>query len=120
MLLYRGPVLIINILVFRLQSACNHSCDPNAEVTFPDNNDTLTLVALRQMEAGEEICISYLEECQRGRSRHSRRKYLKENYVFECECEKCEAEKDEADVTSEEESEDDDEVDDYEEEGMDS
>ena len=100
----------------RLQSACNHSCDPNAEVTFPENNDALALVALRDIEDGEEICISYLEECQRTRSRHSRQKQLRENYVFICECEKCEEEKDEPDVTSDEEEEEDEE--DEEEEDM--
>lgn len=93
--------------LYRLQSACNHSCDPNAEVTFPNNNDTLVLVATRDIEAGEEICISYLEECQRDRSRHSRRKQLMENYVFECECDKCEAQTNEDDVTSDEEEEED-------------
>lgn len=102
--------------LYRLQSACNHSCDPNAEVTFPGNNDALALVALRDIEDGDEICISYLEECQRTRSRHSRQKQLRENYVFICECEKCEEEKHEPDVTSDEEEEEDEE--DEEEEDM--
>ena len=81
-------------------------------MTFPRNNDSLALVATRDIEAGEEICISYLEECQRTRSRHSRQKQLKENYVFLCQCEKCEAERDEPDVTSDEEEEEEDEEDD--------
>jgi len=100
--------------LYSVQSACNHSCSPNAEVTFQHNNDTLTLVATKDIEAGEEICISYLEECQRGRSRHSRRKQLRENYVFECECEQCEAEMNQDDVTSEEEEDDDDDGEDEE------
>ena len=85
-------------------------------MTFPENNDALALVALRDIEDGEEICISYLEECQRTRSRHSRQKQLRENYVFICECEKCEEEKDEPDVTSDEEEEEDEEEDEEDEE----
>jgi len=98
--------------LYRLQSACNHSCDPNAEVTFPQNNNCLALVALRDIAAGEEICISYLEECQRSRSRHSRQKHLRENYVFLCQCDKCELEMDEPDVTSDEEEEEEEEEED--------
>ena len=95
----------------RYQSACNHSCEPNAEVTFPLNSDFVAVRLLRDVVDGEEICISYLEECQRRRSRHSRRKQLRENYVFDCECARCEKEKDvEADETSDEEEEEEDEM----------
>ena len=31
----------------------NHSCAPNAEVTFPHNNSTLVLVAIRDIEQDE-------------------------------------------------------------------
>lgn len=124
----------------------NHSCIPNAETSFPDNNFLLHLTALEDIEAGEvrqtrageaggslpspqtpalylficpatgqfpgwgefqpsstelpldpafprgfwggsqpgpfsfcsqEICISYLDCCQRERSRHSRNKILR-------------------------------------------
>lgn len=93
--------------LYRYQSACNHSCEPNAEVTFPLNSDAAALRLLHDVVAGEEICISYLEECQRRRSRHSRRNQLRENYVFDCECARCETEKDvEADETSDDEEED--------------
>lgn len=34
----------------------NHSCEPNAEVTFPYNNATLVLVALKDI-AENEACI---------------------------------------------------------------
>ncbi|GAA6093619.1 histone-lysine N-trimethyltransferase SMYD5 isoform X1 [Tachysurus ichikawai] len=52
-----------------------------------------------------EICISYLDCCQRDRSRHSRHKILRENYLFVCSCQKCVAQMDDTDVTSEEEDE---------------
>ncbi|EDO34962.1 predicted protein [Nematostella vectensis] len=86
--------------LYALQSSCNHSCAPNAEVTFPKNNSTLVLKALHPIKNGEEICISYLEECQRERSRHSRLKYLRENYIFDCTCTKCELQANEPDESS--------------------
>ncbi|KAI3351564.1 hypothetical protein L3Q82_020402 [Scortum barcoo] len=91
--------------LFLLQSSCNHSCIPNAEASFPDNNFLLQLSALSDISPGEEICISYLDCCQRDRSRHSRHKILRENYLFVCSCPKCVAQMDELDVTSEEEEE---------------
>lgn len=62
--------------------------------------------------AGEEICISYLDDCMLSRSRHSRQKELKENYLFNCTCRKCDEQKDDADVTSDEDEMDDDDDDD--------
>lgn len=59
-------------------------------------------------ETGEEICISYLDDCLLSRSRHSRQKELRENYLFSCTCEKCEEQKNDLDVTSEEEEEEED------------
>ncbi|XP_032508395.1 SET and MYND domain-containing protein 5 isoform X3 [Phocoena sinus] len=55
----------------------NHSCVPNAETSFPENNFLLHLTALEDIKPGEEICISYLDCCQRERSRHSRHKILR-------------------------------------------
>ncbi|XP_016336704.1 SET and MYND domain-containing protein 5-like [Sinocyclocheilus anshuiensis] len=91
--------------LFLLQSSCNHSCVPNAEASFPDNNFLLHLGALSDISPGEEICISYLDCCQRDRSRHSRHKILRENYLFVCSCQKCMSQMDDADMTSEDEEE---------------
>jgi hypothetical protein len=55
----------------------NHSCRPNAEVKFPNNNFTLHVVALRDIQPGEEICISYLEECMLSSSKNHRNEYLR-------------------------------------------
>ncbi|XP_053258103.1 histone-lysine N-trimethyltransferase SMYD5 [Podarcis raffonei] len=96
--------------LYMLQSCCNHSCIPNAETSFPDNNFLLHLTALEAIGPGEEICISYLDCCQRERSRHSRNKTLRENYLFVCSCPKCLAQANDPDVTSEEEDEEEEEV----------
>lgn len=89
--------------LYAVQSACNHSCDPNCTATFPFSNHTLVLVASKDLHEGEEIFISYLDECALSRSRHSRRKILQENYLFLCQCKRCLQEADEPDITSEEE-----------------
>lgn len=89
--------------LYLTQSKINHSCNPNAEIRFPFSNNVLQVVALRDISENEEICISYLDECQLNRSRHSRQKYLEENYLFSCECEKCQEEIHQPDVTSDEE-----------------
>lgn len=89
--------------LFTIQSACNHSCEPNCLATFPFSNHTLVLVASKDLLEGEELFISYLDECALSRSRHSRRKILQENYLFICQCSRCQNESDEPDLTSEEE-----------------
>ncbi|EDW51593.1 SET and MYND domain-containing protein 5 [Drosophila sechellia] len=97
--------------LYLLQSKINHSCVPNACSTFPYSNDIVVLKALGPIQQGEEICISYLDECMLERSRHSRHKVLRENYVFICQCPKCRAQASDPDETSEDD--DDDEMDDY-------
>ncbi|XP_062619027.1 histone-lysine N-trimethyltransferase SMYD5-like [Saccostrea cucullata] len=92
--------------LYLLQSTCNHSCQPNAEITFPYNNNIMSVVAKERITSGQEICIGYLSECDLSRSRHSRQKILKENYLFICECPKCLSEADDPDVTSSEDEED--------------
>lgn len=93
--------------LYPLQSSCNHSCNPNAMPTFPYNNFHLVMTAVRDISAGDEICVSYLDECNLNRSRHSRIAILRENYLFTCKCSKCVEQAGEPDVTSEEEMDED-------------
>lgn len=65
-------------------------------------------MSLQDIQEGEEICISYLDECMLGRSRHTRRKELMINYLFLCNCPKCDEQANDPDVTSDEESNDED------------
>uniref|UniRef100_T1IIR5 Protein-lysine N-trimethyltransferase SMYD5 n=1 Tax=Strigamia maritima TaxID=126957 RepID=T1IIR5_STRMM len=98
--------------LYPLQSSCklpsNHSCVPNAEATFLDNNFNLVMIATSDIDIDEEICVSYLDECNKDRSRHSRRKILRENYLFNCKCEKCQAQINDEDATSIDEDDDED------------
>merc|ERR1719510_1719707 len=89
--------------LYAKQSTINHSCAPNAIVQFPFNNHELVVNAAKDISAGEEILIAYIDECQLERSRHSRTKVLRENYLFNCDCSKCLAQADDPDVTSDEE-----------------
>ncbi|KAF4531436.1 hypothetical protein B566_EDAN004206 [Ephemera danica] len=95
--------------LYSLQSKCNHSCAPNAEICFLHANSRLTLRATRAIPEGEEVCISYLSPCDLTRSRHSRHKLLRENYLFECQCPRCEGEIGDPDVTSDEDLSEDEE-----------
>ncbi|XP_028040938.1 SET and MYND domain-containing protein 5 [Bombyx mandarina] len=88
--------------LYQLQSACNHSCAPNAESSFPYGNHRIQLKAVKPIMPGEEICISYLDECALRRSRHSRQKELAQNYLFVCWCDRCTTEASQPDCTSEE------------------
>ena len=94
--------------LFSLQSSCNHSCLPNAEPSYLHNNSRLSLVALNDIKEGDEICISYLDECTLQRSKHSRNKELSDNYLFVCQCLRCQEQITDADITSEEDDGDDD------------
>ncbi|EGI62525.1 PREDICTED: SET and MYND domain-containing protein 5 [Acromyrmex echinatior] len=94
--------------LYVLQSSVNHSCIPNAVVEFPYSNNTLVLKAIRNIKVGEEICTSYLDECQLERSRHSRQQALSSLYLFVCHCDKCQAQANDPDVTSDEEESDED------------
>ncbi|GAU92692.1 hypothetical protein RvY_04741 [Ramazzottius varieornatus] len=94
--------------LYIMQRACNHSCDPNTEVSFLHNDSTLSLIARHPIKVGEEIFISYLDECTLKHSRHTRRKILRENYLFECQCRLCSQQADQADITSDEDGGEDD------------
>lgn len=92
--------------LYQIQSLINHSCDPNAEIHFPFNNNTLAVKAVENIGEGDEILTSYLDECILSRSRHSRNKFLENNYLFTCNCRKCQSQVNLPDVTSDEDSED--------------
>ncbi|KAL1461425.1 hypothetical protein WDU94_013325 [Cyamophila willieti] len=87
--------------LYRLQSSCNHNCLPNAEIKFPYSNFVLNLVALKDINAGDEICISYMEEDLLERGRGTRSNYLRRNYYFTCTCDKCQSQLEDPESESE-------------------
>ncbi|CAE8642188.1 unnamed protein product [Polarella glacialis] len=66
----------------------NHSCRPSARLCISDSG-RLRLVALRPIEAGEEITVSYMAESDLLRPSSSRRKLLDLTWGFQCTCARC-------------------------------
>ncbi|KAM3074885.1 hypothetical protein ACMFMG_008298 [Clarireedia jacksonii] len=62
----------------------NHSCQPNAVITF--NGRCATLRTLHPIAKDEQIFISYFDETQRGEVRQVA---LKETWFFTCDCACC-------------------------------
>jgi hypothetical protein len=71
--------------LYALQSCANHSCEPNAAAET-DTDGQVVMLALRSITAGEEVCISYIdEELPVGE-----RKAALLDYGFVCRCGRCE------------------------------
>lgn len=72
--------------LFLEASRINHSCRHNAQNTWNENIGRLTIHALRDIEPGNEITISYLASTSEYAERQ---RFLKEKFKFECKCELC-------------------------------
>lgn len=49
----------LGIAVSPLLALCNHSCEPNAIVVFPDGvRGGMQLIAIRDVQAGEEVSLA--------------------------------------------------------------
>jgi len=46
--------------LYPLLTLANHDCDPNASIEFLQESNRGSMVALRDIVAGEEICLSYV------------------------------------------------------------
>ncbi|RXW22477.1 hypothetical protein EST38_g3377 [Candolleomyces aberdarensis] len=75
---YGGAFLKIN--------RCNHSCGPNAAYKWNLSLLSATLYALRDIQEGEEITITYADPLQ---PRSDRWKKLQPDYRFTCDCPWC-------------------------------
>ncbi|KAK5993499.1 SET domain-containing protein 5 [Cladobotryum mycophilum] len=72
--------------LFLETSRINHSCRHNAQNTWNENLQRLTIHALRDIEEGQEITITYLASTSTYAERHH---FLKEKFGFDCKCELC-------------------------------
>jgi SET domain len=81
--------------MYALCCKMNHSCDPNVVVLYktggwgPLHPLVAHAVALRDIEDGEELCISYIDSTGPLEKRQEELKH----YGFTCRCSKCEKEK---------------------------
>ncbi|KAL8427280.1 hypothetical protein Efla_002718 [Eimeria flavescens] len=84
---FEGPLLVfLGWGLFRLGSMTNHSCWPNAEFDFPLPRPSLEVRALRPIQEGEEVVVSYIDE---SLPLHQRQQLLKQHYGFSCTCPRC-------------------------------
>lgn len=67
-------------------SRINHSCRHNAHNTWNENIGELTVHALRDIDPGQGITISYLPSTSEFAERQ---RHLKEKFKFKCKCELC-------------------------------
>ena len=70
--------------LIEVHSRINHSCDPNCVSSLDGIN--VFLIALRKIEEGEEITVSYTDS---SKPRKVRQEYLKNNLFFDCKCSLC-------------------------------
>nr|GEX21844.1 histone-lysine N-methyltransferase ATXR4 [Tanacetum cinerariifolium] len=71
--------------VYMLPSFYNHDCDPNTHIIWLQNVEA-RLKALREIEAGEELRICYIDASM---DRDARRNLLSNGFGFECRCPRC-------------------------------
>jgi len=75
----------IAVGVFPFAAMLNHHCMPNA--CAATNGKTLEIRAMRHIEPGEEVCISYIDTLENRQTRGAK---LKDTYYFDCDCDHCE------------------------------
>merc|ERR1712032_459045 len=67
----------------------NHSCDSNLDVTPTVYNADVVAIACREIKAGEELFMGYIDD---DASCRVRQRALKKGYGFDCRCSRCVAE----------------------------
>lgn len=78
----------IGLGIYPSAAMFNHSCNPNARVSF-DSHGCVSVHATRDVKKGEEFTITYVDTRLAGAER--RQKLLK-TYAFHCSCTRCERE----------------------------
>ncbi|KAL5888553.1 SET domain-containing protein 5 [Pyricularia oryzae] len=73
-------------VVFPEISRCNHDCRPNADYYYDPETLTQHVHAVRQINIGEEISLSYLDPLQSQAARLAR---LSRTWGFPCGCSMC-------------------------------
>ncbi|PLB46512.1 putative set and mynd domain-containing protein [Aspergillus steynii IBT 23096] len=73
--------------VYPRAAIANHSCSPNI-IHKPDNNGRMVFVSSRDIQAGEECCISYFDLTEFVEL-SARREHLQKSFRFLCKCERC-------------------------------
>ena len=101
----KAPGQEIGVALCVSAAAFNHSCEPNATVTFvhpankrPASNDRdeaqqqwqqrpeARVSVIKRIEPGQEINVAYVDIAE---ARETRRRDLRAAYQFDCECDSC-------------------------------
>lgn len=72
--------------LFPIANCMNHSCDPNVISSSSHNSDRVTFVAVRPIEEGEQLFISYVDDNLTWQERNEQ---LQKYYDFTCSCMRC-------------------------------
>ncbi|KAJ7673863.1 hypothetical protein DFH06DRAFT_978817 [Mycena polygramma] len=80
------PELPTHRAIFPNISRCNHSCGPNSKWLWDADSFSLSLVALRPIQVGEEVTVAYINPTY---SCAERRAKLHAMYGFTCNCPFC-------------------------------
>lgn len=72
--------------IFLEASRLNHACNSNAQNTWNENLNQITIHSIKDIEEGEEIAISYLGESE---DYQTRQQSLKASFAFDCTCALC-------------------------------
>jgi SET and MYND domain-containing protein len=72
--------------VYLLASLFNHSCDPNVNVAWPAGTATVKFTAARDIDPGEQLTISYINQAMPVAARQQ---VLEFSYGFQCHCALC-------------------------------
>ncbi|ELP92579.1 set and mynd domain containing protein, putative [Entamoeba invadens IP1] len=72
--------------LYKYLNTLNHSCDPNCVLACTTDDFKLSLIALKDIKAGEELTISYIDNSM---NKETRLKTLMDQYNFDCKCKKC-------------------------------
>uniref|UniRef100_H2Y4A3 [histone H3]-lysine(4) N-trimethyltransferase n=1 Tax=Ciona savignyi TaxID=51511 RepID=H2Y4A3_CIOSA len=80
---HRG-IQTIGVGIYPTISMMNHDCMPNCVAM--NNGPRLEVRALKIIQPGEELCISYIDSLETTRQRKEK---LQMQYYFDCDCESC-------------------------------
>ncbi|KAL0207341.1 hypothetical protein P9112_011969 [Eukaryota sp. TZLM1-RC] len=74
----------LGVGLYPAASFANHSCNPNAFFVFKETH--IALIALHELEEGEEVVVNYVDLAE---PLGSRREALRKQFSFICRCERC-------------------------------
>jgi len=78
-------------VLFKKICRINHSCNPNAIERVGRGLDETEIIAIRRIQPGEEVTISYLADRDLREHVAHRRELLRARWQFHCQCERCAA-----------------------------